>query len=106
VAAEVWQSFVPQSSGIPSVVTVSVTSAVVISGAGTGNAILSYSTDGGSTFTNFYNVSVSRSLQTDTVNLTLPVTVSNIVVRAQNSHTAGGGTSVHTLSNIQIIVQI
>jgi hypothetical protein len=105
-ATEEWLGYTPQSSGVASAITISVTSSVAIAGAGSGQATLSYSTDGGSTFTNIYNVFATRALQTDTVNLTLPVKVSNIVIRAQNSHTGGTGTSAHTLSNIQVIVQI
>ncbi len=105
-ATEQWLSYIPQSSGIPSAITISVTSSVTITGAGTGNAILSYSTDGGSTFTTIYNVSATRASQTDMVNVTLPATVSKIVIQAQNSHTAGAGSSAHVLSNIQVQVQI
>jgi hypothetical protein len=103
---EQWLGYVPQSSGVPSVITISVTSQVTITGAGTGNAILRYSTDGGSTFTTIYNTSVNRALTTDVTNVTLPANVQKIVVSAQNSHTGGAGSSTHTLSNIQVVVQI
>ena len=103
---EQWLGYFSQSSGIPSTITLSITSSVVISGAGVGNAVLRYSVDSGATFTTVYSASVTRALQTDTVNVTLPATVSKIVISAQASHTAGGGSCAHTLSNIQVQVQI
>jgi hypothetical protein len=106
-ATEQWLGYVPQNPAGPSSITISVTSQVTVTGAGVGNAILSYSTNGGSTFPNvIYNVSANRALTTDQVNVTLPANVTSIVIQAQNSHTAGSGSSAHALSNIQVVVQI
>jgi hypothetical protein len=101
-----WLGFIPQNLGIASSIAISVTSSVTITGAGSGNATLSYSTNGGSSFTTIYSATSTRALQTDVVNITLPATVSNIVIQASNSHVSGTGTSAHVLSNIQVVVQI
>lgn len=105
-ASEQWSGFIPQSQSPASAITLTITSQVAVTGAGTGNTILSYSTDGGSTFTTIYNSSVNRALTTDVVNITLPATAQKIVVFAQNSHTGGAGTCTSTISNILLTVQI
>ena len=106
-ATEQWLSFIPQNQAGPSAVSISVTSSVTISGAGSGNAIIKVSTDGGSTFpTTIYNVSTTRALTTDVFNFTLPLNVTQVVLQAQNSHTGGSGSSAHFLSGIQVVVQL
>ena len=104
--SEQWSGYVPQSQAPPSAITLTVTSQVAITGAGTGQTTLSYSTDGGSTFTNIYNVTANRALTTDVINITLPATPQKIVLFAQNSHTGGAGTCTSTISNILLTVQI
>ena len=104
--SEQWSGYVPQSQAPPSAITLTVTSQVAITGAGTGQTTLSYSTDGGSTFTTIYNVTANRALTTDVVNITLPANAQKIVLFAQNSHTGGAGTCTSTISNILLTVQI
>lgn len=104
--SEQWSGYIPQSQAPPSAITLTVTSQVAITGAGTGQTTLSYSTDSGSTFTTIYNVSTNRALTTDVINITLPATPQKIVLFAQNSHTGGAGTCTSTISNILLTVQI
>jgi hypothetical protein len=103
--SEQWSGYIPQTQAPPTAITLTVTSQVAITGAGTGQTTLSYSTDGGSTFTTIYNVTSNRALTTDVVNITLPATAQKIVIFAQNSHTGGVGTCTSTISNILLTVQ-
>jgi hypothetical protein len=94
---EAWSNF-PQSgrATLATSMTLKVISSVTIT-AGTVTAALKYSTDGGTSYTTIYSVTGSRAKSLDTVNLTLPVVVPNLLVVALLN---GSGATVNASHNI------
>ncbi len=97
VSFNTWQAPAHQSAYTALTLNVLYSATVVktLLGGATGSAAwsISYSTDGGTTWTTLAGSGVSASLTTATVSLSVGVTFSNIQVRAEIITSAGGSTT-------------